>query len=186
MDDGLRGRDDDDHVSVEETAIDSERDPAQLPDLDQAWILDIVDHDPAAETPGKLRRDDPELLEVPFAEPSCKSSGNEQGLVLDRDAGSPELVDHGAHRRSPRVVLGSRDRQRRRLDHDRRPAAWRDERLERLAREWKTERVSDGRADIADRLAWLARPEDDGVIGRIHDGQPRPREHRDPVHGNAR
>ena len=186
MDDGLRGSDDDDHVGLEQASVDAERDPAQLPDLDQAGVLDVVDHDPAAEASGELRRDDPELLEVALAEPPCKSSRNEEGLVLDRDAGSPELVDDGADRRSPRVVLGGRDRQRWRLDHDRRPAAPRDERFERLAGEWKAERVSDGRADVANRLAGRPRPEDDGVVRRVHDRQPRPREHGDAVQGSAR
>ena len=166
--------------------MDAKRDPAQLPDLDQAGVLDVVDYDPAAEASGELRRDDPELLEVALAEPPCKSSRNEEGLVLDRDAGSPELVDDGADRRSPRVVLGGRDRQRRRLDHDGRPAAAADERLEGLADEGEPKRVRHGRPDVGDRLARRQRPQDDGVVGRVHNHQPRAREHRHAVHGSAR
>ena len=133
VDDGLRGSDDDDHVGLEQVWVDAERDPAQLPDLDQGGVLDVVDHDPAAKTTSELRRDDSELLEAAVHEPSCETSCNEKGLVLHGDSGSPELVDDGADRRSPRIVLRGRDRQRRRLDHDRRPASAGDERLERLA-----------------------------------------------------
>ena len=85
--------------------MDAEGDPAQLPDLDQAGVLDVVDHDPAAKAARKLRRNDPELLEIPLSEPAGESPGDEQGLVLDRDAGAPELVDYGPDRRSPRIVL---------------------------------------------------------------------------------
>jgi hypothetical protein len=186
VDDGLGRRDDDDHVGLEQAGVDAERDPAQLPDLDQAGILDVVDHHPAAEAPGERRRDDPELLEVALAEPSRKSSRNEQGLVLDRDAGSPELIDDGADRRSPRVVLRGRDRQRRRLDHDRGAPPRPCEGLERLAGEGKAERVSDGRADVPDCLAGRPRPQDDCVVRRVHDRQPRPREHGDARQGSAR
>jgi len=79
-------------------------------DLDEVWVLDVVDDDAAAETPGERRRDNPELLEVALAESPGKSSGHKQGLVLDRDADPAELVDDAADRRLPRVVLRGRDR----------------------------------------------------------------------------
>ena len=112
-----------------------------------------MDGDAAAEAPGELGRDDPKLLEVAVGEPAREPSGNEKCLVLNRNARAFELVDHGADRRPPRVVLGGRDRQRRRLDHDGRPAAAADERLEGLADEGEPKRVPHGRPDVGDRLA---------------------------------
>ena len=166
--------------------MDAERNTSRLPDLDQIRVLDVVDHDRAPEAASELRRDDPQLLEVALGEPAGKPTCEEQGLVLDRDACAPELVDDGPDRLSSGVVVRGRDRQGRRLDHDRRAATASNERLERLAGEWEPERVPHGCADVGDRLARLEWPQDDGVGGCVHDRQPRPREHRDAVHGSAR
>ena len=76
----------------------------------------------------------------------------------------------------------ARERQRRRLDDDRRAPAAGDERLERLAREREAERVAHRGAHVGDRLARRGRPQHDRVVGHVDDGQARAEEERDALH----
>jgi hypothetical protein len=72
-----------------------------------------------------------------------------------------------------RIVRRARDRQRRRLDDDRRPRAAPRERRQPFALEREAERVAHRRADVGDALAGRGRSQDDRVVRRACDDEPR-------------
>ena len=124
-----RGHRDDD-VCLRERGVDPER-AIGVGDLDEVLALGVVDLDPPVEAARELRRD--EELELPVARAAAESAGDEQRLAVERRSGAVELGHRRRDRGAARIAEGARDRQRRRLDDDRRPRATRHERLERLA-----------------------------------------------------
>ena len=147
----------------------------------EAGVLRVVNDDVSVEPARELARD--ETLELPLRRAPGEPARDEDGLVAARDAEALELVDDGADRELPRVGLRPRDRQRGRLDHDRRAVPTADERLERLAFEREAQRVPDGRADVRDPGLGRRRPQDDRVVGHARDEQLRAGEKRNPGHG---
>ena len=100
---------------------------------------------------------------------------------LARDAVPLELVEHRGQRIAPRVVLGRGQRQRRRLDDDRRPAPAGRKCLERLAGERVAERLGDRRSHVRERVERRWRGEQERVVGEGHE-----RDARAGVQGDAR
>ena len=150
--------------------------------LDELRALGVVDLDGAVEAPRKAGGDDAQSLELAAVRPSRQARREEQRLALGRDAGSLELRRGGRECFLPRVVERAGERQCGRLDHDRRPPATGDERLERVAREREAQRIAHRGAHVGNGLAGRGRPQHDGVVGRVDDGQARPDEQRDPLH----
>ena len=62
------------------------------------------------------------------------------------------------------------------------PARTGHERLQRVAREREAQRIAHRGAHVGNGLAGRGRPQHDGVVGRVDDGQARPDEQRDPLH----
>ena len=164
-------RDGHDDVGLDERGVDAAAADARLADVDEVRALGVVHLDAAVEPSGELRVD--EQLELAVAGPAGEARGDEQRLPLEGRAGAVELGHRRGDRGPARIVRRSGDRERRRLDDDRRPAAARDERLERLAGEREAERVANGSRDVGDRLAGRRRSEHDVVVRRLHDGEPR-------------
>ena len=86
----------------------------------------------------------------------CRGAPGEAGrdenrLVPGRDPDPLELVDDGRDRELARIGGDAGDRQRRRLDDDRRSTRPAGERGERLAVEREVERVAHGSGDVACR-----------------------------------
>ena len=140
-------------------------------------------HDSPVEAARERRGD--EVLQVALAGPARQAGGDEDRLVGDGDAAALELVDRRRDRLAPRVALGGRERERRRLDDDRRAAAAPCERLERLAGEREPQRLAHGGADVHDPGVGRGRAEHDRVVRRGDDDEPRAREERD-AHLTAR
>src|SRR5581483_4898516 len=107
----LRSADDDDEIGLDEGTVDTQRRPRAAVERDEL----------------ALRR------------PPCKPGSDEQRLVARRDAEPLELVDDGGDGELARVERSARDRQRRRLDDDRRARGAPRERLERVALEREAE-----------------------------------------------
>ena len=150
--------------------------------LDELRALGVMDLDGAAKAPREARRDDAEALELALLRPARQARGDEQRLPLGRDAGPLELGRGGCQRRLPRIVERARERERRRLDDDRRAPATGHERLERLAREREAKRVAHGRMHVGDRLARRRRSQHDRVVGYVDHGQAGAGEDRDALH----
>ena len=167
----------DDRVGLDERPVHRRA----VPGVHQAWILGVVHRHLAAEPQREVGRD--EALDHAPARPPGEPGRDEQGLALGRDADPLELVRGRGDRRLARVARGARDRERGRLDEDRRAAAARDDRLERLARERKPQRVADGGADVGDRLSRRrGRRDRDGALAAVHDDEPRAVEDREARH----
>ena len=176
----LGGADRDDGVGLDERPVDAS---VPSPDVDEVGILRVVDRHLAAEAQREVGRD--EALDHAPARPPGEPGRDEQGLALGRDADPLELVRGGGDRRLARVARGAGDRERGRLDEDRRPAAARDERLERLAREREPQRVADGGADVGDRLPRRrGRRDRDGALAAVDDDEPRAVEERERALGD--
>ena len=79
-----------------------------------------------------------------------------------------------------------RERERRRLDHDRRAPAARDERLQRLAREREAQRVANGRSHVRDGVGRRRGLQNDGVVVSGQDDEPRPGQQWDSPHRRDR
>ena len=163
-------------MDVHVSAIDRQR--HELP------RLGVVDFDRAAEAPRELRGH--ERVDLPRIDPARKTSGDEQRHPFRRNARPLELVDGHRDCGGTRFHRCCGNRLRRRLDHERRAPAARDERLERLARERKPQRVAHGGGDVRDGLARRRRSEHDGVVVGADDRDPRPGEQRDSRQGSAR
>ena len=116
-----RGHRDDD-VCLRERGVDPKR-AIGVGDLDEILALGIVDLDPPVEAAREFRRD--EELEVPVARAAAQSAGHEERLAVERRSGPVELGHRRCDRSAPRIAEGARDRERRRLDDDRRPRATR-------------------------------------------------------------
>src|SRR5581483_9443772 len=176
----LRSADDDDEIGLDEGTVDTQRRPRAAVERDELLVLDVVHDDVAVEPAREVGRH--ERLELALRRPPCKPGSDEQRLVARRDAEPLELVDDGGDGELARVERSARDRQRRRLDDDRRARGAPRERLERVALEREAERVAHGRADVRDRLTRRRRPQDDRVVGCRRDDEPRAREERDSRH----
>ena len=151
------------------------------PGVHQSWVLGVVHRHLAAEPQREVGCD--EALDHPPPGPPGEPGRDEQGLALGRDADSLELVRGRGDRRLARVARGAGDRERGRLDEDRRAAAARDDRLERLTGQRKPQRVADGGADVGDRLPRRrGRRDRDGVLAAVHDDEPRAVEDREAWH----
>ena len=161
-------------IGVEERPVGADRHVARHLEVDELRILGVVDHDLAVKAPREAGGDDAEAFELAAMRPPREPGGDEQRLPLGGDACALELDRGRGECRLSRVVQGAGDRQRRRLDHDRRPAAAGDERLERIAREREPERVADRRAHVGDLLARRRRPQHDRIVGSVHDHDPGP------------
>jgi hypothetical protein len=176
----LRRRDDDDRVRVDERRVDA--DPGR--ELDQLGVLDVVDDHAAGEAPREPRRD--EAVHVAGLDPPRESSGDEQRLAIAGDAGLLELGRGRVDRASARVELAPGDRQRRRLDDDRRPPAAGRQPAQRLSAERIAQRLTDGRAHVGNRVARRRRDEHDRVVRRSEHLHARPREQGDAFQGIER
>ena len=176
----LGGRHDDDDVGLDERGVNSQRNRARDAEVDEVVALDVVDLHVPVEATRELVGDEARQQFVAGA--AREAARDEQRLVPALDSQPLELLDRGGDRLLSRVALGAGQRQRRRLDDDRRAAAGaRHERLERLARERETQGVSDRGAHVRDSDRGRRRPERKCVVVRGHDDEPRPGEH-----GNAR
>ena len=82
----------------------------------------------------------------------------------------------------PRIDGRAGNRQRRRLDDDRRAGAAACERFDPLALEREAQRVANSGADICDAFAGRRRPQHDRVVGSRRDDEPRAGEERDAQH----
>ena len=140
-------------------------------DLDEILALGVVHLDPPVEAARELRRN--EELELPVARATAQSAGHEQRLPVERRSGPVELGHRRRDRGAPGIAEGARDRERRRLDDDRRPRATRHERLERLALERKAQRVANRGRDVGDRLDGRWRRQHDRVVVGVDEGEPR-------------
>ena len=80
---------------------------------------------------------------------------------------------NGIDSATPRIAEGARDRERRRLDDDRRPRATRHERLERLAFERKAQRLTNRGCNVDDRLDGRRRRQHDCAFIGFDEGEPR-------------
>ncbi len=140
-------------------------------DLDEVLALGVVDLDPPVEAARELRRD--EELELPVARAAAQSAGHEQRLAVERRSGPVELGHRRRDRGAPGIAEGARDRERRRLDDDRRPRAARHERLERLALERKAQRVANRGCNVDDRLDGRRRRQHDRAFIGFDEGEPR-------------
>ena len=148
-------------------------------DLDEVGCLRIVHFELAVEAEGELRHD--EAFERPAAGPAPEPPGDEDRLSRGRNADPLEFVGGRDQRGLPRIPGREGDRQGRGLDHDRRPASGRDERLERLAHEREPKRVANRRADVGDRFLRRRRRRDEGRMltgrgddkaGAVEEGNP--------------
>ena len=183
VDHRFRRGDRDDDVRVGQGRVDPERAFA-VGDLHELLALDVVHLDPAPEAACDLRRD--EQLQLAMCGAACEASGHEQRLAVRTvrprvraRASSPRSLSAAGRRRA-----GNRERGR--LDDDRRPGASRDERLERLAGEWKAKRVADGGRHVRDRVDRRRRREHDRVLAGVDDCEPRAVRQREPGQGIAR
>ncbi|OLD98415.1 MAG: hypothetical protein AUG91_09280 [Actinobacteria bacterium 13_1_20CM_4_69_9] len=101
-------------------------------------------------------------------------AGDEERLITGGNPETLELRDGRRDRRLAGVAIRAGHRQRRRLDDDRRASAARHERLERLAGEWKAQRVAHRRADVGHRVRRRRRTQDQRVVVRRDDDEARP------------
>ena len=121
--------------------------------------------DPAPERASRGRREQRFELAAPGA--AAQPAGDEDRLALRRHSQPLELADRRLERRLARIDRGARERQLRRLDHERGGAAARRERLERRAGEREAKRVADRRADVGDRFLGRARAQHERVVRRV-------------------
>ena len=182
MEDGLRGRDGDDEVGLDERRVDAQGDVAVVAEVDEVVRLGVVHEDASFEpTPEVRRNEDPDL---PRRRPAREAARDQDRDLLHAEA--DELVGDGGSCdvHWPRVDRG--DRQRRLLDHDRRCAAGLHQFRERLAREWERKRVEHRPADVLERLALPWRPQDEIVVLGVGDDETRVVQERDPGHETRR
>ena len=120
--DGLGGGDGEHEIGLHESRMDA----SLAGDGDERVVLGVVDDDSPAERPG-LRRGE-NAFEVALAEPASEPARHEDGLAFVRHAAALELRHGHGDRRLPSVLRCAGQRERRRLDEDRRSSAWCDER----------------------------------------------------------
>ena len=176
--DGLSRAHHDDEVRLHELARDPH--PGRTGGHpDERRVGGIVHGQLAVEAAAQLRRD--ERGDLGPAGATGEAAGNEQRLAVGRHA---ELHERVAHRRdgpAARIVLRASERQRGRLDDDGHPGGACCERLERLAVEWKAERLPCRRLDVG-RAARRWRAQDARVAGRGRHDEARAGEERDARH----
>ena len=165
MDDSLGGRHDDDDVRFDDRRMDAERDSGRLPDDGEPLALDVVDLNASVEAAGKLGRNEP--FDVAPSGAAREARGYEERLPLARNPAPLELGNRRGDRVLARIARAARDGQRRSLDQDGRAAAARGERLERLARQRKPQRILHGCTDVRERAARRGRAEDERAVRRI-------------------
>ena len=160
--DGLRCAHHHDEVGLDELRRDPHPRRAGR-DPDECRIGGIVHHHSTVEAAAQLRRH--ERRDLSSAHAAGEAAGDEQGLPAGRHA---ELLERLADRRDrepPRIVQHASDRQRRRLDHDRRALRARGERLQRLPVERKAQCLLRRGLDVR-RAAWRRRAQHPRVGGR--------------------
>ena len=129
------------------------------------------------ESPAELVRD--ERLELACPRLPAEPARHENRLLLEWDAYALQLRDGGGECLLAGIADRARDRERRRLDDDRGPAAAKRQLLERPAGEREPERLANRRADVCERFGRRRRPEHPGIGRHVDDGQPRAGEERD-------
>ena len=182
VDHALGGAERHDEIRLDERPVDAQQHASGRAQLDELRVLGVVDRDRAGEAASEGGGDDPEALQVALRRPALEAAGDEQRLTL---AGNPRPLELGRDRREgrlARVDLRGRQRQCRRLDHDRCAASPRRHRRERLAGEREAEGVPQRRANVGDRLAGRRRPQDDGVLRSVDDHDAAPGQERE-FHG---
>jgi hypothetical protein len=166
--DGLRSRDDDHQIRLDERRVHAERHASRRADVDERGVLDVVDDQLAPEASGEVgRKEQRQLLRPRLAR---KPAGDEQRLPLGRHAERRELIGDALDRLAPRVGRGAGDRQVRQFDHDRRAAPAPRELVQGRPLEWEPQRLPHGRPHVVERLAGRGRLQHDAVIGQVHDG----------------
>jgi hypothetical protein len=133
--------------------------------------------DAAREAPRELRQD--RVLELSLSRPLREASGDEERLALERHADPLELGAGRGERGRTRLARRARDRKGRRLDDERDPAATRDDLLQRTAGEREAKGFADRGAHVGERLPRGRGVEDNRVVGRLDDLQPRAGQERD-------
>jgi hypothetical protein len=180
VEDGLGGGDRRHDVGVDESRVDAKRDSARALELDEVGALGVVHLYAPVETAGEGRRD--ERLQLAVAGSARESSGHEECLALEGDSRLGQLFHRGRDRAAAGVERRAGNRQRRGLDDDRRVAAARHDRLERLSGERKAQRVADGGRHVGDRLDRRRRSDDDAVLAGVDERELRAGEERDAWH----
>ena len=175
----LGGRHDDDEIRLDERRVDACR-----AHRDEPGILGVVHGHVTVEAAREVGRD--ERRELPLPGAAREPTGDEDRLVPARHAEPLELVHRGSDRELPRVALCAGNRQRGRLDDDRRPPRAAGALGERRPREREAERLAHGRRHVVERVARGRRAQDDRVVGHVEDRDPSPREERDPRHAIRR
>ena len=149
--------------------------------MDELRILDVVHDHLAVKAAREFGRD--ERLQLSLRRAARETRCDEDRLVAGRDPVPLELRHDGGDRVLAGIVRRAGNRQRRRLDHDRRACPAPCLRLERVACEREPQRVAHRSADVGDRFCGRRRAEDDGVVGRACHDEPSPREQRNARHG---
>ena len=96
--------------------MDAQRDAAGLADVDEIVRLGVVRLDVAVEAARQLRQH--ELDQLPLTGPAREPARDEDRLIARRHAGPLELLYGGRDRDAPWIVLGTGDREGRRLHDD--------------------------------------------------------------------
>jgi hypothetical protein len=147
--------------------MDAQRHASHVVEIDEAGVLGVVHLDHSVKASGELGRD--ELLELALAGAPCEPARDEEGLPLERDPGATELVHGRGDCGPPWIARRSRDGEAWWFDDDRRPAAPRNDCLQRLARERKPQRIPHRGCDVGDRLDGRRRRQHDRVLARVDD-----------------
>ncbi len=146
----FRGRDAHHEIGIDDGAVNRDRLPAVYLEDAQVSARRIVDDDRAPESACPEWAED--ALEVTAPRTPTEAACDQDRVLLRRHAEANELVHHRRNCLLPRVVRYVGERERARLDDDRRPAPGRRESGERCSREWVAERFTDSRLDIAQRF----------------------------------
>ena len=151
-------------------------------DRDERLVLGIVDDDLAAE--GACLRGREKPLEVALAEAATEPARDEDRLTLVGHTAALELGDRDRDCRLTGVLRSAGQRQRRRLDENRRPSSTCDKLVERSTGEREAQRVSGGRLNVDDPLGRRGWTEDHVVVARRNEDDARAREQWNATHGS--
>jgi hypothetical protein len=181
---GLGGGDRRDEIGVDERGVDAKRDPSPSLELDEVRAFCVVHLHAPVEAAGEGGRD--ERLQLVVSGSARESPGHEQRLALERDSGVGELLHRGRDRAPTRVERRPWNRERRRLDDDRRTAALGHDRLERLSGEREAQGIADGGCHIGDRVDGRWGRDDHAVLTGVDERELRAGEERDSHYYNFR
>ncbi len=152
----LGGAHDDHEIGLDECSVDAQRRARRVVEPDELRILDVVHDHLAVKATRELGSD--EGLERTLRRSAGETRCDEKRLIPRRDAVPLELRDDGGDRQLARIVRRARNRQRRRLDDDRRASAAPRERLEPIARKREAQRVAHRGADVGNGSPGRRRP----------------------------